>query len=660
MKQKLLTLFAALLCSMTMFADGIKIGKLYYNLDDETMTASVTASPDKYSGEVTIPASVEYNSATYDVTSIGDQAFLNCTNLTTVTIKNGVKTIGAGAFTDCTSLSTVNLPNSVTSFEISAFVGCVGLKSLTLPNALESIEAFSFERTGLQTITIPNSVTYIGAGVFQSSSLQSITLGSGITELPPFLFSGCYHLSSFTIPKNVTKIGHSGWYYVPGWGGTYTNTNDVFGYCEALTAIDVAADNPNYCSVDGVVYSKDMTEIVAFPCGKTHYTIPDNFEIIQRFAFSGWTGLESITIPSSVYRFGYDAFRDCTNLKEVHVVDIKDWIGIYFEDGYQLGSGVPGLLWYQYDPTSNPLYYGAHLYVNGTEIKDELVIPEGVERISAYNFFNYTSLTSVTFPKSLKRVYSRAFDGCTNLKKVNVNDLADWCDIDFRQGTIVTYVNEDYSPLYEPDRTSNPLVVGANLYVNGTEIRDELVVPDGVTKIGENSFYGYSALESVTLPDGVTSIGNYAFAYCSSLTSINIPNGVTSIGDYAFAYCTNLTTINIPNSVTSIAGTTFKGCTSLPVIDNIRYMDQFLIGAVDRSLSSYTIREGTKWIGPEAFDGCANMTSITIPNSIVSIGRSAFGDCKSLPLVTIPDNVTSIGEFAFGGCSALNSVTLPE
>ena len=86
---------------MTMFADGIKIGKLYYNLDDETMTASVAASPDKYSGEVTIPASVEYNSATYDVTSIGDQAFLNCTNLTTVTIKNGVKTIGAGAFTDC-------------------------------------------------------------------------------------------------------------------------------------------------------------------------------------------------------------------------------------------------------------------------------------------------------------------------------------------------------------------------------------------------------------------------------------------------------------------------------------------------------------------------------------------------------------------------------
>ena len=415
MKQKLLTLFAALLCSMTMFADGIKIGKLYYNLDNETMTASVAASPDKYSGEVTIPAFVEYNSATYDVTSIGVGAFLNCTNLTTVTIKNGVKTIGAGAFTDCTSLSTVNLPNSLKSLEISSFVGCVGLKSLTLPSALESIEAFSFERTGLQEITIPNSVTYIGAGAFQNSSIQSVTLGSGIKELPPFLFSGCFHLSSFTIPKQVTKVGHSGWYTVPGWGKTYTQTNDVFGYCEALTAIDVAADNPNYCAVDGVVYSKDMTEIVAFPRGKTHYTIPDKVTNIPRFAFSGWTGLESITIPSSVHWIGYDAFRDCTNLKEVHVADIKDWIGISFEDSFIIGItdlAPAGLQWHQYDPTSNPMYYGAHLYVNGTELKDELVIPEGVENISGYNFYGCTNLTSVTFPSSLKLVGSRAFSGC--------------------------------------------------------------------------------------------------------------------------------------------------------------------------------------------------------------------------------------------------------
>ena len=228
------------------------------------------------------------------------------------------------------------------------------------------------------------------------------------------------------------------------------------------------------------------------------------------------------------------------------------------------------------------------------------------------------------------------FDGCTNLKKVNITDLADWCNIDFRQGTVITYVS-DQSASYGPAMTSNPLAIGADLYVNGTELKDELVIPNGVTRIGENSFYGYTTLESVTLPDGITSIGKCAFANCSNITSINIPN-----------------------SITSIASTAFEGCSGLPVIDNIRYADQFLICTVDRSLSSYTIREGTMWIGPQAFDGCANMTSITIPNSVISIGDMAFYECNSLHSITIPNNVTYVGNRAFEKCSALNSVTLPD
>jgi hypothetical protein len=104
-------------------------------------------------------------------------------------------------------------------------------------------------------------------------------------------------------------------------------------------------------------------------------------------------------------------------------------------------------------------------------------------------------------------------------------------------------------------------------------------------------------LTSITIPNSVTSIGNYAFSGCSSLTSVTVPSSVTSIGDYAFYGCKSLTGITIPESITSIGSSAFSGCTSLPIEDNIRYVDTYLITVIDDSLSTYSIKEGTKWIG---------------------------------------------------------------
>lgn len=150
---------------------------------------------------------------------------------------------------------------------------------------------------------------------------------------------------------------------------------------------------------------------------------------------------------------------------------------------------------------------------------------------------------------------------------------------------------------------------------------------DGI-RVTDNT-YGtyYTSIKSVVVNFGVTSIGGCAFYGCSSLTSITIPSSVKSIGYCAFYYCSGLTSITIPSSVTSIEGYAFYGCSSLPVENNIRYADTYLVGAIDKTLSSYNIKEGTKFIGTSAFDGCKNLTSITIPSSVTSIENYAFSGC---------------------------------
>lgn len=168
---------------------------------------------------------------------------------------------------------------------------------------------------------------------------------------------------------------------------------------------------------------------------------------------------------------------------------------------------------------------------------------------------------------------------------------------------------------------------------------NNIVIPEGVIKIGISVFKGCSGLMSITMPNSVTSIGDSAFSDCSGLKNITIPNGVMRIGRSTFKNCSGLTCITIPNSVRFIEGRAFEGC---------------------KGLTSITIPSSVTSIEPFTFKACLGLTSITIPNSVTSIGPYAFQGCLSLTSIIIPKNVEYIAMSTFSFCKNLKKVIVPK
>ena len=202
-----------------------------------------------------------------------------------------VTSIGVGAFSECYSLASIDLPTSVTSIGDDAFRNC----------------------SSLESITIPFGVTSIGARVFSGcSSLESIEIPSSVTSIGDYAFRNCSSLESITIPSSVTSIGAG-----------------VFSYCSSLANISVAAENANYASIDGNLYSKDGKTLIQYACGKTaiSFAIPSSVTSIGERAFYDCESLESIAIPMGVTSIGDWAFYGCDSLTSIEILSSVTSIG---------------------------------------------------------------------------------------------------------------------------------------------------------------------------------------------------------------------------------------------------------------------------------------------------------------------------------------------
>ena len=641
------------------------------------------------SGTLTISGTGDMNDYTYGSSAPWDSLW---SSIKHIVIKKGVTSIGDDAFYYCSSLTSVIIPDSVTSIGSCAFYYCTSLSAITIPDSVTSIGGAAFDNTAYynDSTNWKSNVLYIGNHLIEARESLSgkYTIKEGTKTIADDAFDNCTGLKSITIPDSVTSVD----------GYSFSN-------CESLTSIIVDSANPNYVSIDGVLFNKDKTELIKYPVGKTNisYTIPDSVTSIGSSSFYECTSLTSVTIPDGVTSIGSNAFSWCSSLESITIPDSVTNIGVFafgrcssltsitIPDGVtNIGYGTFDYCWSLKSITipdsvisidENAFYYCASLKT--------VAIGNGVTSIGASAFGSCESLTSITIPDSVTSIGSYAFSGCDSLISVTIPDsVTSIGDAAFRYCTglkSATIGNGVKSISYFAFGYCPSLI--------------NVTIGDSVTSIDISSFYDCKSLESITIGNSVKSIGEYAFYGCESLanvyitdlaawcdisfgydysnplsqgadlyingkltTDVVIPSSVTSIGDDVFYGCTSLTSVTIPKSVTSIGDSAFRECTSLISInipDSVKSIgdDAFYYCT---SLKTVAIGNGVTSIGRYAFQNCTSLTSITIPDSVTSMGDYAFYFCSSLTSVTIGDSLTNIGSYAFQNCTSLNSVTIPD
>ncbi len=450
-----------------------------------------------------------------------------------------------------------------------------------------------------------------GSNINIPSSVEYASQVYSVRDIGNYAFYEYTDLTSINIPDGVQGIG-----------------DEAFFGCTSLTSISIG---------------KDVTSIGEYAFGScsslTSFTIGKGVASIGEGAFYGCSGLTSIDISESVKEIGFGAFDECENLTRVKLNS-----NAIASNDYTSSNTISSIFGYQVE---------------------EYIIGDSVTQIGDWTFYDCYNLVSVTIGNNVERIGENAFYYC-NLKSVIIPHNVSYI------GRLAFYRNDSLQTLI----INSPSIVerdGELLQrVFDNTLVSEIIIGDGITKIGKSKFYGFGA--SFTIPNSVTNIGEHAFQYCG-FKSIIIPNSVTEIGFEAFGwsdsleyvtlpnnikelygvfnYCTNLKSIDIPNGVTSLAA--FHGCTSLESV-NIPNSVTYLGGFSEcSSLTSIDIPESVKEIGGEAFSGCTNLKSVWIPNSVTHIHDAAFRG-SGITSITIPIQIDSIGSCAFNKCDSLSSV----
>lgn len=457
--------------------------KLTQNTDDpDTYTLTIGGEGAMYdysSSYTTVPWNAKKSRITSvviedGVTSIGDNAFEDCSSLKSVSGMKGVTSLGKWAFYKCTSLESFAIPSGVKSIPDCLFYDCSKLNSVTIHDQVTSIGSSAFFGCSiLKTLSIPDSVQTIGYYAFGAcNKLETINIPDGVTKIPAHAFSSCYALKKLDIPQSVTEIESA-----------------AFDHCTSLgkESDGTIAIPANVTAIGSEAFRGCFA--------LTSLALPQTVTSIGDTAFQGCSNLETINIPSGVKAIEHDTFRGCEKLKDVtipaHVTSIGD-----------------------------------HAF-EACKTFENIKIPEGVTTIGKNAFEDCTKLETVVIPSTAINIYDSAFKNCQQLKSFAfpIGTTQIW-------GSVLSGCKILESVTIPKGVTE----IGSNAFYDCSQKLNSVELPSTLQTIGFQAFCDCDQLSEITIPKSVTSIGYSAFGSCTKLKSVMLAKDfVPTIAEGAFS-----------------------------------------------------------------------------------------------------------------------------
>ncbi len=580
----------------------------YIGLDRFAVQDGVLTGVNGRFAEIDVPAGV---------VSIGEGAFASDGRLIHVSLPESVTAIGAGAFADCTALAGVTVLNPSLALDASMFTGCGAMQIFCYRGspadafaatddrfqAVYLDDAFVIDASGVLTgytgagshVVIPSGVTAIGENVFADcANLSSVTVPEGVEAIGDGAFANCTGLKDIRLPASLTQLG-----------------SRVFSGCVALKDISISAASESYTFLDGVLYSKDMTQLIAVLPGFTGFlSVPDGVEEILPYAADSCAGITLLDLPYGLYTIGEGAFS---------AMD-ADWIVIP-----NTLTSDPQIA-FREDTQFSDLFAindddGINYLTAYRGMRSEVIIPDelNIDRINEYVFSFNPLITSVVVPESVTTIQNNAFAYCPNLETVTLPSTMD--------------INTVSTACFSGSNVQRFVLSGED---------DQLAVIDGAVYIRYDAnslclwLFPTGRAGSYTLRGDTTEIFDNAFSGCLRLTGVTLPDGLISIGERAFSGCTSLESIRIPDSVISMGESIFDGCSNLRTVRLSTQLDR---------------------LPDNTFIECSQLEHVEGLETVKTISNSAFYNCASLREANLT-GATVIYPYAFYGCAALESVTM--
>ena len=583
--------------------------------------------------EITIPSSV---------ISIDYYAFAMCKNLETVNIDQNAKFNGIyeGAFYGCINLKNITLPNNIYEISDYAFYGCISLEKIpiTEESNLLGIYDYAFANSGIKTLNLPQKLLDIGNYAFRGTKLEEVVIPNEYKDellIGIGAFRDCDQLVTISIPFVGSDIRN-----------LYANW---FGYI-----FGAGSENAN-----NVYIPKSLENVI----------ITEGTEIIYAETFKNCESIKSITLPSSLIKIEKSAFTSCKSLEEVIFEENSKLERIEREAFFECSSLINIKL------QQNVNYIGYSAFSDCTSL-ESIEIPQKVTKLNGSTFYNCSSLKNVTLHQGLKQTYDYDFGLCTSLENVYYyGTISDWLDIEM--------IEKKYPTKGYP----NPMTYAKHFYMLNSENEFEevkkLTIPEHITHIPDYRFKNFTLLEELTIPENIESIGNNAFEGCANLKQIRIGENVKTISANAFYNCSNVETIYIPNGLNCITSNININSNNLQNVyydgsiydwfnieentnnskkNNLYKTQHFYVknnNNVYEELTELEIPENITRIDEHEFDGVTFLKKVNIPSNVTYVGPYAFNNCANLEEVILT-NSTTISASAFNFCENLKTLYLPQ